>query len=204
MDRCRCRVALGPVDKSKLVDFLIECWQEQARRSLGTIRWQIAGSGGRHNELAQAAAIFRPSSDTVTFHGWMDHAALGALIDRCDVAVAPGRSAQEAMVRGKPVVAVGSGGNAGLVTVERFDAIAAGNFGGFGTAASPSAGETVDDLTRLAENGGLRRNLGIALRALTLHRFDAKVQEERLETFYREHAKSPQLGPAPLSAHRQA
>jgi glycosyltransferase involved in cell wall biosynthesis len=175
-------------DKEKVVQFLAECWQEQNALSSDRLVWDIVGAGTLLNALQAASRPLRAKfgPDTVRFHGWVDRPALETLYSESDVAVAPGRSAIDAMGRGLPIVAVGSRGCAGLGTVDRLGELAHANFGGFGLVERRSAAATISELVELSTNRRRLAALGRASACFARERFDERVHNQRLLDLYAE------------------
>lgn len=115
---------------------------------------------------------------------------LPALISSCDVVVAAGRSALEAMAAGKPVIAAGHAGCFGLVTPERWEAACASNFGDHGQWPEPSAVAVADQAHRFVYDRDYARRLGGQLRELVIRDYDIRGMVDRLEAVYHEAANS--------------
>ena len=182
-------------DKEKVVEFLAECWQRQDALCSDRLAWNIAGAGTLLDALEAASRPLRANvgPDAVRFHGWVDRQALEALYVESDVAVAPGRSAIDAIGRGLPIVAVGSQGCAGLGTVGRLSELAHANFGGFGLVEHRSAITTVAELIELSASRRRLAALGRASTRFARERFDARVHDQRLLALYADALRSESI-----------
>ena len=183
----RLRIAVASrfdADKAPLIRLLTKLWERQEVCNAHHISWDIAGAGTELEEMKRACERSFGGTAPVCFHGWLHEPALSELVDSADVAIAPGRSALEAMARGKPVVATGSAGCFGLVTEDRFESAAYCNFGGYGLSAEAIPGAVFDELDALANNVPMRAELGDRSSAFVRSRFDLKAHHRRLEELY--------------------
>ncbi len=121
-------------DKRPLIDLLISLWQAQVAEAK-PIRWEIVGAGTLLPFLqTEAARLHHASSNSfITFHGWQDQAVLRKLYTAASFAIAPGRSAMEALSHGLPTIAAGSGGVIPVLSEVDLTRAAYSNFGGYGT-----------------------------------------------------------------------
>jgi len=155
---------LGRLVPHKQVEHALEV-AARIRATTPGLRVEVVGEGWWHEELEQLAAELGVA-DLVRFHGWVDDAERGRILDRSWVLLAPsakegwGIAIMEAAARGVPAVAYRS---AGGVTESIVD-------GGTGT--------LVDDLDGLAKaadellgDAALRDRLGEAARTRAA-RFD--------------------------------
>lgn len=172
------------IDKKRLVETLIALWREQSKRAVDTVSWELAGDGTMLAEMRDEARLIFGDTSPVRFHGWLEKPALASLFEASHVAVAPGRSAIEAMARRKPVIPLGSAGCFGLATEERLDAAAHCNFGGFGLVKEPPPARVLADLLTLAENPARRDQLGQQSRRYVEAHLDLAHHHHRLEELY--------------------
>ncbi|OAE40675.1 glycosyltransferase family 4 protein [Agrobacterium tumefaciens] len=172
------------VDKGPLIDTLKGVWQEQARRGIHDILWEIAGDGTRHSELVNSSLSAFGHGTQVRFHGWLDKPELNYLHETCHVAVAPGRSAMAAMAKGLPVIPLGSAGCFGLATKDRLSEAAYCNFGGYGLTNEASPVQIIEDLVWLSSASSARDELGRASQVFILDNFSLSQHHKRLEDFY--------------------
>jgi len=173
------------VDKKRLITSLISLWEEQAARSIRNIFWELAGDGTLLDDMREACQRIFGEGAPVRFYGWLDKPALSQLFETADVALAPGRSALEAMAWEKPVVPVGSAGCFGLLTETSFDSAAYCNFGGFGLVSEPTSETVITDLAALAANPVRRAELGHLSRRYIETHFDLANHHYSLERLYR-------------------
>lgn len=175
-------------DKRRLTDFLLSAWKEQAHRDAYDLTWQVAGGGSDMDELIEAADKLDAALGrrVVSFLGWLNQHDLAKAYAESDVAVAPGRSAIDAMAHGLPVIAVGSAGCAGLATPDRFEEIAYANFGGFGLINERAPSTVVSELIRLQEKRSRLLKLSYESSRFSRLRFCQVKQNERLMELYRE------------------
>ena len=137
--------------------FIVECLEElfSSVDTIGERRlnFLVVGEGDLEERLRARAQILNSQlkRSAVECRGWQDVEALARLYRMADVAIAPGRSALEAMACGTPVIAIGSKGYVGLVCPDNILTAAHSNFGGVG---SKHQGY---------EAGALMRDLGRAL-----------------------------------------
>lgn len=173
-------------DKRRLTDFLLHIWEKQVAAAEAGIEWQIAGTGSDLTELVSAAESMsqRMNRRLVDFKGWLAHEELARVSHECDVAVAPGRSAIDAMALGLVVVAVGSAGCAGMATPDRFDELAHANFGGFGLQTEVDAAKILDDLVELKGNIGRLEQISRASVQYVRTHFDQEQCNRRLFGLY--------------------
>lgn len=174
-------------DKLQLVEFLIDILNVQATAGSTQFHWHFAGDGTELPRLREAAAqtACAGAKDGATFHGWLPEEQLGDLNRMADFAVAPGRSAIDALGMAIPTVAVGSAGCFGVVTPENYAAAAHCNFGGFGLTEGATAQAVFDDLTALAEDPARLAPLGRQLQDLVQANHNQSVWDDRLMTLYR-------------------
>lgn len=146
-----CVASRFDVDKIVLVEFLERVWRLQGQKTNANFRWHVAGTGTEQSRLISAAEYLNAKvrRAAVTFYGWLGKTDLDALYGNSDLAMAPGRSAIDAMARGLPVIAIGSKGCAGLVTNDNFALLSRSNFGGFGLADVRSPQDVIETLTKL-------------------------------------------------------
>lgn len=170
-------------DKQFVLDRMVDAWRQAAHSRSFDLRFVVAGDGSERSALNAAAreVAAQAGRPLVTFLGWQDEPALARLYNSCHVAVAPGRSAMDAMACGAPTIALGSRGYVGVVDGP---GVLRGIHGNFGGAASPEADQSVGALfrdietiarddARLVELGNLGRETVAALYAQPL--VDAKL-----------------------------
>lgn len=109
---------------------------------------------------------------------------LADLFCLADVVVAAGRSALEAMAAGRPVVAAGRAGYAGLVTPARWAEMQASNFGDHGCLPEPTPEALAADLPRVLYEAQPREELGRALRRLVMAEYDLGRTTAEVEAVY--------------------
>ncbi len=111
-----------------------------------------------------------------------------AYVDMADVVFGTGRSAFEAMVRGKPAIVVGDRGFAGVVKEDTVDDIAYYNFSGRNVRSSldydTSVAQTAEELKRLFLDDDYRKRVGEFGRSYVLERLDADSAAPEYEKVY--------------------
>jgi glycosyltransferase involved in cell wall biosynthesis len=150
-------------DKSFILDVVGECWQEMVRRRAFELEWWVAGDGTLRRELETQAARVNAAAGRrlIVFLGWLSESALALCYNACHLAIAPGRSALEAMACGKPTIAIGSKGYVGLVDSDLAPRGAYTNFGGFGAKHEDYApGTLFHDIERVIYDEDERERLG--------------------------------------------
>ena len=153
-------------DKRFVAHVLAEAWRAQLTAAPQDRRWTIAGEGTVESllpELEQLAREMqrRAGEPVVRFGGWMDAPTLADLFRACDVVIASGRGAAEAMACGTPTIALGSRGYVGIMDEERAWAGRYGNFGGLGEQEDEyPPGALTRDLDHLLGDAGAAARIG--------------------------------------------
>lgn len=154
-------------DKRYLVEMLVETWSLAAEEpdSWADVHWLVVGDGTEMPTLRTAAAVLDNAvgQTRVEFVGWQPPEHLARLLADSAAAVAPGRSALEALACGVPTVALGSRGYVGLIDgAEALKGLHT-NFGGDGT--KHPHGVMLVDVRRALDPDQLdrRRLLGAAI-----------------------------------------
>lgn len=179
-------------DKHALLDFLAAAWEAQPS-AFPALTWQVAGDG---TEMAALTAAGRRlnrlmGTEAVTFHGWLPEPQLQALYRTAHFAVAPGRSAIDALGSGVPAVAVGSAGCFGLVTPETYLQAAHCNFGGYGLAEPQSATQVLAGLAAVWQAPDRLAGMGKALQDLVRAHHDQTRWDDALYEIYAAAAQPP-------------
>lgn len=133
-------------DKRALVDLVAALWSAQIAAADRDVRWVVAGTGTQLEELRAAAEplVGADGSALVKFAGWLEVDELAGVIRHATAAVAPGRSAMEALAMGLPTLAVGSAGASQVFTAGDLQKAARSNFGGYGS--PPTDAISTDEL----------------------------------------------------------
>lgn len=131
------------VDKKFLIKKLLTTWEGAAQdpETWADVEWLIVGDGTKLPDLKKASAELNAAlgGERVHFTGWATPKELARLFASSAVAVAPGRSALEALASGLPTVALGSRGYTGLIDGPgALDGLHA-NFGGAGSKGAADA-----------------------------------------------------------------
>lgn len=167
-------------DKQFIIDVFAGAVADDALACRDDVVWHIIGDGEGRDALASeldAAGVHT----AIRWHGWLDTPAMTAVMADCDIIIAPGRSALEAMALGRATIAVGSKHYAGVVGPDTWRAIAATNFGGIGTRFEEySHGTLAADLAGLIDDAPRRRRLGEFGADLIDERFRDSVAQQRL------------------------
>ena len=102
-----------------------------------------------------------------------------------DVVIAAGRSAIEALVVGRPVVALGESCYIGVVSEATADAVQRTNFGDFARGARPDPTAAAAAVVSLLRDPERRRELAAWGNAFARRTYDVRTVWRRLETVYR-------------------
>jgi glycosyltransferase involved in cell wall biosynthesis len=177
------RVRIGFVcrlddDKQFILDVVSQAVSGDFLAAREDLEWHIVGDGAGRAEFEESIAT--PSAQVV-WHGWLNASDMRSVMSECDIIIAPGRSALEAMALGRPTIAVGSKHYAGIVAPQSWRAIAATNFGGIGSRfADYEPNRLASDLLSLIDNEDLRLELGEFSAALVNQEFRDSVSQARL------------------------
>lgn len=175
-------------DKREMLTFLPALWAAQSRsRRPRSIRWTLVGEGEELPGLVEKAKAMEPlcGRDFVVVKPWMAAPALEAEMREHDFAVAPGRSAMEAMSAGLPTIALGSAGCVGLMDEAGLKRGRWCNFGGFGTVGvTPEA--AWQDISRMKRSPEERRNLGLLASSFIHENFSQRAVAAQLLNSYEE------------------
>ncbi|MBN1607710.1 MAG: sulfotransferase [Polyangiaceae bacterium] len=170
-------------DKQFILDVVQETWRHQRESRASDLVWLVAGDGSERDMMEAAARQLDAAAGrkVVGFLGWQDAPSLAALYNWAHLAIAPGRSALEAMACARAVIAVGSKAYVGLIDGSTALSGAYQNFGGVGSrhddypsrAMYRDLDRVVYDDHALAELGDLGRSLCAAL--FDQHELDAHL-----------------------------
>lgn len=120
------------VDKEKLLSFVAKFWEFQAKTGR-EIQWTLAGDGPSRKSFIDLG-VSLIGERNINYLGWVQKSELAAVYRDARLAVAPGRSAIEALASGTSVISIGSsGGHVFVRDVESFHQAMFSNFGGYGT-----------------------------------------------------------------------
>lgn len=187
-------------DKKQLVDLIQGLWDLHAHQATALsaipLQWHLAGAGTELPHLEECARDLerKIGQSCVTFHGWLPQDRLQALYSRSDFAVAPGRSALDALGFGLPTIAIGSAGCFGLVTPENYLQAADANFGGYGVQASQTPPEVFAALIRMMEHPEQFSEIRGALRDLIEEHHHQDMWNARLLALYQKHLTGKETG----------
>lgn len=125
---------------------------------------------------------FGKFADRVDFIGYVDD--VTGFMAESDVVVGAGRVAMEAILMGRPVVAVGEDSSIGFVTRDNIDTALANNFGDWNPdeRKTHNLGTVKDDIFRALDAKGTDAEVMARVR----NEFDIKLIVDRLECIYRE------------------
>jgi len=165
-------LALGRFHPNKAFDVLI-----QAMREVQGVYLCLAGEGDLRGSLESAVQRFG-LGERIKFLGWRDD--VGALMTTCDLVICPSRHEPlgnvvvEAWAHGRPVIATASAGPAELITPEETGLLVPVD----------DVGALAGAITRLAQDGELRRRLAAAGSAAYQREFtEAAVMRRYLDFF---------------------
>ena len=167
-------------DKQFILDVFAGAVTNESLSRRDDIVWHIIGDGEKRNSLAsefESAGV--PTK--IQWHGWLETPAMMEVMAQCDLLIAPGRSALEAMALGRATIAVGSKHYAGIVRPENWEAVASTNFGGIGDRfESYKHGTLAQDLLSLIDDSRARDALARFGADLVDTHFRDAVSQERL------------------------
>lgn len=149
-------------DKQFILDILILIVNHIKKVTNYKINIHLIGDGTLKDDFLNACqSLLENTKHEIVFKGWLvDEALKEAYLD-CDIIVAPGRSAIEAMACGKPVIAVGSKNYIGLIKGDNWQYGVYNNFGGTGQKILDyKIGNVESDLDYLLYNKELINSVG--------------------------------------------
>jgi len=167
-------VFIGRVTPQKGVDWFLQA----AALAKTDFAIDIAGDG---NAMAAVKKLAKTSSRSITFHGWLDQAGTGSLLNNCRALVVPslwpepaGLVALEAMAHGRPVIAAAHGGLPEVVGEEGGLLVPPGNVAALAAALDRLANE-YETASRIGQAG--QRRIG--------QHFTLEGHLQKLTEFYR-------------------
>lgn len=167
-------------DKQFILDVFSGAVRDSALAQRSDVVWHIIGDGEGRDAFAAQLAEVTPA-ERLHWHGWLDTAQMASQMSKCDINIAPGRSALESMALGRATIAIGSKHYAGIVQPETWEAIAATNFGGIGNRFdSYHHGILTRDLMSLIQDPSARERLGKFSADLINTHFRDSVSQRRL------------------------
>jgi glycosyltransferase involved in cell wall biosynthesis len=174
-------------DKQFILDVIKETWHNINFRKAYNLQWIVAGDGVLLEEMEKAAQELNAAAKKklVIFLGWQEESSLAILSSNCHLAIAPGRSALEAMACGTPVIAVGSKGYIGLINKENVFKGVYTNFGGFGNKHEDyEPGTMYQDIDRVIYDDYLLSELGELSKSVISCFFKQSKIDIKLLNFY--------------------
>ncbi len=167
-------------DKQFILDVFAGAVTDESLAYRDDIVWHIIGDGQERESLAAAISDAGVHTE-VRWHGWLDAPQMLAAMASCDIIIAPGRSALEAMALGRPTIAIGSKHYAGVVSESTWTDIAATNFGGIGSRFDEySHGQLTADICALVADPSRRAALGAFGAQLVDEHFRDQVSQQKL------------------------
>lgn len=180
-------------DKREMLRVLPALWEAQSTsRRPRSVQWTLVGEGeelpGLLDKAKALEALCGPGF--VSAKGWMNAEALEAEVRQHDLAVAPGRSAMEAMAAGLPTVALGSAGCVGLMDEAGLKRGQWCNFGGYGTVGIGPE-EAWKDIARMKRSPEERRRIGLLGSSFVKEHYDHRVVAAQLIGHYQDVLRAP-------------
>jgi glycosyltransferase involved in cell wall biosynthesis len=167
-------VFIGRITPQKGVDWFLQ----SAVLAKEDFAIDIAGDG---NAMAAVKKLAKASSRSITFHGWLDHLRLEALLRGCRAVVVPslwpepaGLVTLEAMAHGRPVIAAANGGLPEVVGEQAGLLVPPGNV--------PALAAALD---RLASEHDTASRIGQAGQERVSQHFTLEGHLQKLMDFYR-------------------
>lgn len=169
-------------DKQFIMDILLLATNHIKKKTDIKINIHIIGDGAQKEAFIKLIEdMLTDTPHSLVFKGWLVDTALRDAYLDCDIIIAPGRSAIEAMASGKPVIAVGSKNYIGLIKQDNWQCGMYNNFGGSGLKlADYEIGSVEKDLDNLIDLRERIKPLGEFSYKIAKQFFDADQLNQKL------------------------
>lgn len=190
-------------DKQFILDIYVLAAAHIRNKEAVKINFHVIGEGAYREDFLQLLhKILEGSPHTIVYKGWLTDRELARAYMESDIVMAPGRSAIEGMVSGKPVIAVGSKKYIGLIHHNNWQEGLYRNFGGFGNKFNDYVlGSVEADLDLLLDAPKNIRTIGEFSHEIAKRYFNADEINGRLYGLYKSLVQSKhvsdQIGSSP-------
>lgn len=173
-------------DKKFILDVLKKVTDYLSRYYKRKVCIHIVGAGTLKDDFKKTTKVqLSESIHELLDRGWLQGEKLVNAYNACDIVIAPGRSAIEAMALKKPVIAVGSKNYIGLINKKTWQYGIYNNFGGIGNKSDESLDQSIEnDLdTLLIVNDNIDKYGAFSYNIAQVNYKDSVIQQRLLDIY---------------------